>query len=148
MATSQTEKANRFRALHERCFVIANAWDAGSARILAGVGFAALATSSGAAAGMLGRRDGMITREESLVHARTVAEATDLPVSADLEKGFGDSPMRLHRRLRWPASTAWSAARSRMPPAIRRSRCSILAMRRNASLPPLPQRARHRSASC
>jgi 2-methylisocitrate lyase-like PEP mutase family enzyme len=92
MATSQTEKANRFRALHERCFVIANAWDAGSARILAGVGFAALATSSGAAAGMLGRRDGMISREESLVHARTVAEATDLPVSADLEKGFGDSP--------------------------------------------------------
>ena len=104
MATSQTEKANRFRALHERCFVIANAWDAGSARILAGVGFAALATSSGAAAGMLGRRDGMITREESLVHARTVAEATDLPVSADLEKGFGDPPMRPHRRLRWPAN--------------------------------------------
>ena len=74
------------------CFVIANAWDAGSARILAGVGFAALATSSGAAAGMLGRRDGMITREELLAHARAVVEATDLPVSADLEKGFGDSP--------------------------------------------------------
>jgi 2-methylisocitrate lyase-like PEP mutase family enzyme len=91
---SQIDKANRFRALHAApgAFVIANAWDAGSARILAGVGFAALATSSGAAAGMLGRRDGMITREESLAHARAVVEATDLPVSADLEKGFGDAP--------------------------------------------------------
>ena len=94
MATSQTEKANRFRALHAGpgSFVIANAWDAGSARILAGIGFVALATSSGAAAGMLGRRDGMISREESLGHARAVLEATDLPVSADLEKGFGDAP--------------------------------------------------------
>jgi 2-methylisocitrate lyase-like PEP mutase family enzyme len=92
MAASQVEKANRFRALHERCFVIANAWDAGSARILAGVGFAALATSSGAAAGMLGRRDGAITRDESIAHARAVLEAVDLPVSADLEKGFGDTP--------------------------------------------------------
>ena len=94
MASSQADKATRFRALHAApgAFVIANAWDAGSARILAGVGFVALATSSGAAAGMLGRRDGMITREESLVHARAVVEATDLPVSADLEKGFGDTP--------------------------------------------------------
>ena len=72
--------------------MIANAWDAGSARILAGVGFAALATSSGAAAGMLGRRDGAITRDELLAHARAVLEAVDLPVSADLEKGFGDTP--------------------------------------------------------
>ena len=94
MASTQIEKAERFRALHEgaESFVIANAWDAGSARILAGVGFLALATSSGAAAGVLGRRDGMITREESLAHARGVLEATDLPVSADLEKGFGDAP--------------------------------------------------------
>jgi 2-methylisocitrate lyase-like PEP mutase family enzyme len=94
MATSQIDKANAFRALHEApgTFVIANAWDAGSARILAAVGFVALATSSGAAAGVYGRRDGMITREESLEHARAVVAATDLPVSADLEKGFGDPP--------------------------------------------------------
>jgi 2-methylisocitrate lyase-like PEP mutase family enzyme len=92
MATSQAEKANRFRALHENCFVIANAWDAGSARILAGIGFAALATSSGAAAGVLGRRDGAITRDESLAHARAIVDAVDVPVSADLEKGFGDTP--------------------------------------------------------
>jgi 2-methylisocitrate lyase-like PEP mutase family enzyme len=94
MASSQADKATRFRALHAApgAFVIANAWDAGSARILAGVGYVALATSSGAAAGMLGRRDGLITRDESLAHARAVVEATDLPVSADLEKGFGDTP--------------------------------------------------------
>ncbi len=94
MAASQTEKARQFQALHAApgAFVIANAWDAGSARILASVGFAALATSSGAAAGVLGRRDGAISRDESLAHARAVVEATDLPVSADLEKGFGDTP--------------------------------------------------------
>jgi 2-methylisocitrate lyase-like PEP mutase family enzyme len=92
MAGSQAEKAQRFRALHGSCFVIGNAWDAGSARILAGVGFVALATSSGAAAGALGRRDGMITRDESLIHARAIVEAVDLPVSADLENGFGDTP--------------------------------------------------------
>ncbi len=92
MTISQAEKAERFRALHDHCFVIANAWDAGSARILAGIGFVALATSSGAAAGALGRRDGMITRDESLAHARAIVDATDLPVSADLEKGFGDTP--------------------------------------------------------
>ena len=94
MPMSQMDKARQFQALHAApgAFVIANAWDAGSARILAGVGFVALATSSGAAAGVLGRRDGAITRDESLMHAKAVLEATDLPVSADLEKGFGDTP--------------------------------------------------------
>jgi 2-methylisocitrate lyase-like PEP mutase family enzyme len=94
MAASQTDKAQRFRALHEAPghFVIANAWDAGSARILAGIGFAALASSSGAQAGVLGRRDGMVTRDEALAHCRAIVEATDVPVSADLEKGFGDTP--------------------------------------------------------
>ncbi|HEV8617056.1 MAG TPA: isocitrate lyase/phosphoenolpyruvate mutase family protein [Methylomirabilota bacterium] len=94
MATSQRDKATRFRALHERpgAFVIPNPWDAGSARILAGLGFEALATSSGASAGVLGRRDGKVTREEALAHARAIVAATDLPVSADLEKGFGDAP--------------------------------------------------------
>ena len=94
MPSTQTEKAARFRALHDApgAFVIANAWDAGSARLLAGLGFPALATSSGAAAGVLGRRDGQITRDEALAHAAAIVAATDLPVSADLEKGFGDSP--------------------------------------------------------
>jgi 2-methylisocitrate lyase-like PEP mutase family enzyme len=88
------DKAVRFRALHEGpdTFVIPNPWDAGSARLLAALGFQALATSSGASAGVLGRRDGKVTREEALAHARAIVAATDLPVSADLEKGFGDAP--------------------------------------------------------
>ena len=79
MTSNQLEKANRFRALHQEpgFFVIANAWDAGSARILAGLGFQALATSSGASAGVLGRRDGMVSRQEALDHAQAIFAATD-----------------------------------------------------------------------
>lgn len=80
--------------------VIANAWDAGSARILAGLGFQALATSSGACAGVLGRRDGRVSRAEALAHARAIVAATDLPVSADLQKGFGDAPAEAARTIR------------------------------------------------
>src|SRR5438874_7267189 len=91
---SQHDKALRFQELHRRpgTFLIPNPWDAGSARLLAGLGFEAFATSSAAAAGVLGRRDGQMTREESLQNARLIVEATDLPVAADLEHGFGDSP--------------------------------------------------------
>jgi 2-methylisocitrate lyase-like PEP mutase family enzyme len=94
MSVTQEDKAARFRELHASpgTFIIPNPWDAGSARTLAGLGFAALATSSGASAGVLGRRDGRVTRVEALAHAKAIVEATDLPVSADLEKGFGDSP--------------------------------------------------------
>src|SRR5262245_18338368 len=94
MPTTQSEKAAKFRALHAKpsLFLIPNPWDAGSARILAGLGFEALATSSGAAAAVHGRRDGNLKREEALAHARAVANATDLPVSADLENGFGAHP--------------------------------------------------------
>jgi 2-methylisocitrate lyase-like PEP mutase family enzyme len=102
MTSSQLAKAERFKALHHgpRAFVIANAWDAGSARILAGIGFPALATSSGASAGVLGKRDGQVTREEALAHARAIVEATELPVSADLEKGFGDAPAAAAETIR------------------------------------------------
>lgn len=94
MSVSQAEKARKFRALHEApgAFVIPNPWDAGSARMLAGLGFEALATSSGAKAGVLGKRDGKVTREEALANAKLIVEACDLPVAADLEKGFGDGP--------------------------------------------------------
>jgi 2-methylisocitrate lyase-like PEP mutase family enzyme len=104
MAT-QSERALTFRALHEgtKAFVIANAWDGGSARILAGLGFPAIATSSGACAGTFGRRDGRVTREEALAHARVITAATDLPVSADLEKGFGDSPETAAETIRLAA---------------------------------------------
>ena len=101
--STPTEKTRRFRALHGSCFVIANAWDAGSARILAGLGFEALATSSGAHAGTLGRRDGQVTREEALDHARAIVEATDLPVSADLERCFADEPAAAAETIRLAA---------------------------------------------
>ena len=103
---SQPEKAARFRALHEAPghFVIANAWDAGSARILSGLGFPALATSSGASAGVLGRRDGMVSRSEALAQARAIVEATDLPVSADLEMGFDDAPEGVAETIRHGAA--------------------------------------------
>jgi len=94
MSTTQNEKAARFRALHESpgAFIIPNPWDIGSARLLAGLGFEALATSSAASAAALGRRDGRLTREEALAHAHAIVDATELPVSADLERGFGDAP--------------------------------------------------------
>jgi 2-methylisocitrate lyase-like PEP mutase family enzyme len=92
MAASQAEKARAFVALHEApgSFVLPNPWDGASARMLESLGFRALATSSGAQAAALGRRDGRVSRAEALAHARLILEATDLPVSADLEKGFGD----------------------------------------------------------
>ena len=94
MSVSQADKAKRLRALHEApgAFVIPNPWDAGSARVLEALGFQALATSSGAKAGVLGKRDGKVTREESLANARLIAGAVDMPVIGDLEKGFGDTP--------------------------------------------------------
>ena len=94
MSATQSEKAAAFRALHQGpgAFIMPNPYDAGSARLLEGLGFMAFATSSGAAAGVLGRKDGQISRDESLAHARAIVIATDLPVSADLEKGFGDAP--------------------------------------------------------
>src|SRR5205823_8417868 len=100
-----SDKAARFRALHRGpgAFLIPNPWDAGSARILAGLGFEALATSSAAAAGTLGRRDGKINREEALAHARSIAAATDLAVSADLEQGFGDAPAFVAETVRLAA---------------------------------------------
>jgi len=93
---SQIERALTFQALHQRpgCFVIPNPWDAGSAKALAALGFEALATTSAGLAFSLGRADGegLISREETLANARTIIDATALPVVADLENGFGDSP--------------------------------------------------------
>ena len=106
MALSQHDKAVRFQALHQgpKSFVIANPWDAGSARLLAGLGFQALATSSGASAGILGKRDGKVTRDEALAQSRAIVAATDLPVSADLEKGFGDAPLDAAETIRLAAA--------------------------------------------
>lgn len=91
---TQLEKAERFRALHERegVFVIPNPWDIGSARLLAGLGFEALATTSAGFANSLGRLDGGVTLSELIEHCRDLCEATELPVSADLENCFADDP--------------------------------------------------------
>ena len=93
MAT-QLEKAQTFRALHERdgAFVIPNPWDIGSARLFEALGFEALATTSSGFAYSLGRKDGQVSREEKLAHCRALCEASDLPVSADLENCFADDP--------------------------------------------------------
>jgi 2-methylisocitrate lyase-like PEP mutase family enzyme len=105
VSITQKEKAVRFRALHDGpgVFVIPNPWDVASARILDGLGFEALATSSAASACAVGRRDGGLTREEALGHARTIVNTTELPVSADLERGFGDAPEIVGETIRLAA---------------------------------------------
>ena len=103
---ARIERARRFRALHDSgTFVIANCWDGGSARILSALGFSALATSSGASAGTLGRLDGDVSLNEALAQARTICSSTSLPVSADLEKGFGDTPEATAKAITLAAET-------------------------------------------
>ncbi len=101
---TQREKFARFKALHERpgVFVMPNPWDAGSSRMLTALGFEALATTSAGFAFSQGRRDGEagLTRDETLENARAILEATDLPVSADLENGFGHSPKACAKTIR------------------------------------------------
>ena len=108
MNDAQTEKALRFRALHQGAgaFLIPNPWDIGSARILAGLDFQALATSSAASASVVGRKDHELTRDESLAHVRSIVDATDLPVSADLGKGFGDEPEAVAETIRLAAQAS------------------------------------------
>src|SRR5215218_115044 len=91
---TQAEKGEAFRALHERqvAFIIPNPWDAGTARLLELAGFEALASTSAGYAFSVGKRDGEIGRDEMIEHVRLLAAATDLPVSADLENGYGDDP--------------------------------------------------------
>jgi 2-methylisocitrate lyase-like PEP mutase family enzyme len=93
VALKQQEKAEYFRALHQGDpFVIPNPWDAGSAKVLAGLGFKALTTTSGGLAFTLGHRDGTVTLDEVAQHVAEVARATDLPVAVDLENGYGPAP--------------------------------------------------------
>lgn len=91
---TQAEKAAAFRALHKRpgAFIIPNPWEAGTAKLLATLGFEALATTSLGLANMLGRADSRVTREEVIGNCRMIVEATDLPVNVDLENGFADAP--------------------------------------------------------
>ncbi len=107
MRATQAEKGKQFQALHARAgaFVIPNPWDAGTARILAKLGFAALTTTSAGLAFVLGRRDGdgSVTRDDALINAKTIVDATDLPVAADLENGYGDAPESAAETIRLAA---------------------------------------------
>src|SRR5579863_2123601 len=91
---TQTQKADQFLALHhgDSPLLIPNPWDAGSAKLLASIGFVALATTSNGAAATLGKPDGTMTRDEALANAGAIASAVDLPVSADLENLYADDP--------------------------------------------------------
>jgi 2-methylisocitrate lyase-like PEP mutase family enzyme len=104
------EKGRRFAALHARkgAFIIPNPWDAGTARILESMGFEALTTTSAGLAYSLGKRDGTgaVTREETIANAKAIADATTLPVAADLENGFGDSPEAAAETIRLAGDAA------------------------------------------
>jgi len=106
MLMTQVEKARVFRALHERdgAFIIPNPWDAGTARLLAHLGFEALATTSAGYAFSAGQPDNTIERDEMMAHISSIAAATDLPVSVDLENGFGDTPEIVGQTIRLAAA--------------------------------------------
>lgn len=102
--TEQHQKADAFRALHEDgCFIVPNPWDVGSARILQGMGFKALATTSAGFANSVGLQDYEVTRDMVLAHAAALCEATEIPISADLENGFGDAPETCAETIRLAA---------------------------------------------
>jgi 2-methylisocitrate lyase-like PEP mutase family enzyme len=107
MTVTQANKATRFQALHARpgAFVIPNPWDAGTARILTTMGFEALTTTSAGLAFALGRPDGagLVSRDEALANAKAIVDATDLPVAADLENGYGDAPEAAAETIRLAA---------------------------------------------
>jgi 2-methylisocitrate lyase-like PEP mutase family enzyme len=104
---TQKEKGAHFRALHQRdrAFIIPNPWDAGTARLLALSGFEALATTSAGYAFSAGLQDGAVGRDAMLEHVARIVAATNLPVSADLENGFGDSPESCAETIRLAAAT-------------------------------------------
>jgi 2-methylisocitrate lyase-like PEP mutase family enzyme len=105
--TAAAERAAHFLTLHSGAspLLIPNPWDVGTARLLESLGFAALATTSSGFAGTLGRRDGSVTRDEALAHAEAIVAGVDVPVSADLENGFGDSPNDVADTIRLAVAT-------------------------------------------
>lgn len=103
----QHDLATRFRGLHERegAFIVPNPWDIGTARILASMGFEAMATTSAGMAFALGLKDGEVSKDQVLAHCSDIVGATDLPVSADLEMGFGPTPEDVTGTIREAAAT-------------------------------------------
>jgi 2-methylisocitrate lyase-like PEP mutase family enzyme len=117
----QAEKGTAFRALHERdhAFIIPNPWDVGTARLLQSLGFEALATTSAGFAFSIGKPDGAVDRETMLAHGAEIAAATDLPVSADLENGYGDDPTYVAETVRLAAATGLAGCSIEDVPARR-----------------------------
>jgi 2-methylisocitrate lyase-like PEP mutase family enzyme len=109
---TQAEKGRAFRALHERdrAFIIPNPWDIGSARLLAHAGFEALATTSAGYAFSVGKTDNSISRDEMIAHVASIAAATNLPINADLENGYGDSPAEAAETIRLAGQAGASGA--------------------------------------
>jgi 2-methylisocitrate lyase-like PEP mutase family enzyme len=103
----QAQKGKAFRALHQgdQAFIIPNPWDPGSARLLAHLGFEALATTSAGYAFSIGQQDNSIDRDRMMLHAAEIVSATDLPVSADLENGFGEDPETVAETIRRAVTT-------------------------------------------
>ncbi len=145
---TQLEKAELFRALHARpgAFIIPNPWDAGTAKLLAALGFEALATTSLGFALTLGGTS--VSRDAIIENCRMISAATDLPVNADLENGGADDPKLRRRRSGLPPRPGRSADRSRMQPAIHANRSTISRSRssgcRRRSRPPARCRFRSR----
>jgi 2-methylisocitrate lyase-like PEP mutase family enzyme len=121
--TTQAEKGTIFRSLHERdtAFIIPNPYDAGTAKLLAHLGFEALATTSAGYAFTLGKPDNQVGRDAMLTHVAEIVKATDLPVSADLENGFGDDPETVAATIRMAAEAGLAG-------------CSIEDMRSDGSI--------------
>ncbi len=148
---TQADKAERFRALHDGgCFLIPNAWDAGSARILARQGFLAIATTSAGLAFMLGRRDGeaAVTRTEALASAADIAAATELPVSADLEDGYGATPEHVAETVRQAIAAGLCGCTIETLPPTRPHPSTASTPPLRASRPPWQQPEPRRIPSC
>ena len=134
MAT-QIQQAERFLALHSGPdpLLLPNPWDVGSAKLFASLGFAALATTSSGFAATLGRLDGKVTRDEALAHAAAIVRATHLPVTADLENGYADSPADVAETIVLAAEAGLAGCSVEDSPAGRTTRSTRRRWPRNAS---------------
>ena len=135
---TQVDKGRAFRALHERdtAFIIPNPWDIGTARLLAHLGFEALATTSMGYAFSVGQRDTTIDRDRMLAHVAAIAAATELPVSADLENGYGDAPEIVAETIKLAAAAGVVGCSIEDATARRISRSMTGSSRSSESAPP------------
>lgn len=136
---AQARKAQTFKALHEKpgIFVIPNPWDAGSAKMLASLGYQALATTSAGYAFSQGKADGALSLEETLANVRAIVAATDLPVAVDLENGFSDDPAESAKACCVPPKRVRSVVRSKTRRVVRMCRSIASNTPWRASKPPL-----------